>query len=56
VAPGYTAMDMNNFQGTQTVEQAASIIVKYAAPGDDGATGKYFKEKAKTPGNNETKT
>jgi len=44
VAPGYTATDLNNFQGTQTVKQAASIIVKYATPGDEGVTGKYFKE------------
>lgn len=44
VAPGYTATDLNNFQGTQTVEQAAKTIVKYATIGNDGETGKYFKE------------
>lgn len=44
VAPGYTATDLNNFQGFQTVEQAAKVIVKYATQVDDGSTGKYFKE------------
>lgn len=42
VAPGYTATDLNNFQGTQTVEQAAKTIVKYATLGNDGVTGKYL--------------
>jgi NAD(P)-dependent dehydrogenase (short-subunit alcohol dehydrogenase family) len=44
VAPGYTATDLNNFQGTQTVEQAAKTIVKYATLRNDDETGKYFKE------------
>ncbi len=43
VAPGYTATDLNNFQGTQTVEQAAKTIVKYATVDNIGETGKYFK-------------
>lgn len=44
VAPGYTATDLNNFQGTQTVEQAAKTVVKYATLDSDGGTGKYFKD------------
>ncbi len=44
VAPGYTATDLNNFHGTQTVGQAAKIIVKYATLDNDGGTGKYFKD------------
>ncbi len=44
VEPGYTATDLNQFNGTQTVEQAAKIIVKYATLNSDGPTGKYFKE------------
>ena len=44
IAPGYTATDLNNFQGTQTVEQAARTIVKYATVDNDGSTGKYFKD------------
>lgn len=42
VAPGYTATDLNEFKGTQTVEQAARIIVKYATLDNNGPTGKYF--------------
>jgi NAD(P)-dependent dehydrogenase (short-subunit alcohol dehydrogenase family) len=43
VAPGYTATDLNHFQGTQTVEQAANVIVKYATLDIDEPTGKFFK-------------
>lgn len=42
VSPGYTATDLNNFKGTQTVEHGAKIIVKYAALDKDGPTGKFF--------------
>ncbi|WP_316804419.1 SDR family oxidoreductase [Pedobacter nototheniae] len=42
IAPGYTSTDLNKFQGTQTVEQAAEIIVKYATIDNSGSTGKYF--------------
>jgi NAD(P)-dependent dehydrogenase (short-subunit alcohol dehydrogenase family) len=49
VAPGYTATDLNQNKGTQTVDQAARIIVKYAALTDDGVTGKYFKETGEIP-------
>jgi len=48
VAPGYTATDLNQHKGTQTVDQAASIIVKYARLAD-GATGKYFRESGEIP-------
>jgi NAD(P)-dependent dehydrogenase (short-subunit alcohol dehydrogenase family) len=44
VAPGYTATDLNNFQGTQTVEQAAKTIVKYTTLHNDAPTGKYLKD------------
>ena len=44
VCPGFTATDFNNHQGTRTVEQAASVIVKYATLDKDGATGKFFSE------------
>lgn len=44
VTPGYTATDLNQFKGTQTVEKAAKVIVKYATLDNDGPTGKYFKE------------
>lgn len=42
VEPGYTATDMTQHQGFQTVEQAAQVIVKYATIGPDGPTGSYF--------------
>jgi NAD(P)-dependent dehydrogenase (short-subunit alcohol dehydrogenase family) len=44
VTPGYSATDLNHFQGTQTVEQGAKTIVKYAGVGNNGATGKFFNE------------
>jgi NAD(P)-dependent dehydrogenase (short-subunit alcohol dehydrogenase family) len=44
VCPGFTATDFNNHQGTKTVEQGASVIVKYATLDKDGATGKFFSE------------
>ena len=44
VSPGYTATDLNQHRGLQTVEQGAKFIVKYATLGIDGPTGGYFKE------------
>ena len=44
VSPGYTATDLNQYRGTQTVEQGAKFIVKYATLGIDGPTGGFFKE------------
>jgi NAD(P)-dependent dehydrogenase (short-subunit alcohol dehydrogenase family) len=43
ITPGYTATDLNNFQGTQTVEQAAKIIVKYVTL-ENAPTGKFLSE------------
>ena len=44
VSPGYTATDLNQFRGLQTVEQGAKFIVKYATLGIDGPTGGFFRE------------
>ena len=44
VTPGYTATDLNGFSGTQTVEQGAKSIVKYATIDQNGPTGKFFRE------------
>jgi len=44
VTPGYTATDLNHFQGTQTPEQAAKVIVKFATVDNDGPTGKFLSE------------
>jgi len=49
VCPGFTATDFNNHQGTKSVEQAASVIVKYATLGKDGETGKFLSEEGETP-------
>lgn len=42
VSPGYTATDLNQHRGLQTVEQGAKYIVKFATSGND--TGRFFKE------------
>jgi NAD(P)-dependent dehydrogenase (short-subunit alcohol dehydrogenase family) len=42
VEPGYTATNLNHYQGTQTVEQAVGIIVKCATLDNDAPTGKFF--------------
>ena len=39
--PGFTATDLNNFQGTRTVEQAAQEPVRLALLGPDGPTGTF---------------
>ena len=44
VCPGYTKTDFTNHQGTGTVEEAASRIVKYALINNNGPTGKFFSE------------
>jgi NAD(P)-dependent dehydrogenase (short-subunit alcohol dehydrogenase family) len=46
VTPGYTATDLNQFQGAQTAEQGAKYIVNFATIGPDGPSGKFFKEEA----------
>lgn len=46
VTPGYTATDFNQNKGTQSVEQGAKAIVKYATVDNDGPTGRYFKEES----------
>jgi NAD(P)-dependent dehydrogenase (short-subunit alcohol dehydrogenase family) len=42
VDPGYTATDLNAHRGTQTVEEGAEAIVRYALLGPDGPTGGFF--------------
>ncbi len=44
VTPGYTATDLNQFQGAKTAEQGAAPIVRLATQPDPGTTGKFFKE------------
>jgi tetratricopeptide (TPR) repeat protein len=42
IDPGYTATDFNANRGTQTVEEGAEAIVRYAMLGPDGPTGGFF--------------
>jgi NAD(P)-dependent dehydrogenase (short-subunit alcohol dehydrogenase family) len=42
VDPGYTATDLNANRGTQTVEEGAAAIVRYALNPPDGPTGGFF--------------
>lgn len=43
--PGSTATDMNQFRGTQTVEEAAATPVRLALLPDDGATGRSLRQR-----------
>lgn len=47
--PGYTATDLNNFQGTRTVQQAAREPVRLALLDVNGPTGKYSNEDGPLP-------
>ncbi|GAB3900155.1 SDR family NAD(P)-dependent oxidoreductase [Larkinella knui] len=42
VDPGYTATDFNHHSGPGTVEDAASLVVKYAILDENGPTGGFF--------------
>ena len=48
VSPGYTATDLNQYRGTQSVAQGASVIVKYASLDKNGETGKFYNEEGET--------
>ena len=47
--PGYTATDLNNHQGTRTVEEGARAAVRLATLPPDGPTGGYFDEDGPVP-------
>lgn len=47
--PGFTSTDLNNFQGTRTVEQAAREPVRLALLGPDGPTGTFSNEDGPLP-------
>ncbi len=42
IESGYTATNLNNYQGTQTVEEAVDIIVKAATLVNDASSGKFL--------------
>jgi NAD(P)-dependent dehydrogenase (short-subunit alcohol dehydrogenase family) len=49
VDPGFTATDFNQYRGTQTVEDGAEAIVRYALIPMDGPTGGFFDRNGAEP-------
>jgi NAD(P)-dependent dehydrogenase (short-subunit alcohol dehydrogenase family) len=49
VNPGYTATDLNNKQGPQTIEEGSAEIVRVALLGDDGPTGQFLETGGSQP-------
>ena len=49
VDPGFTATDFNERRGTQTVEEGAEAIVRYATIPADGPTGGFFDRNGAEP-------
>jgi NAD(P)-dependent dehydrogenase (short-subunit alcohol dehydrogenase family) len=49
VDPGFTATDFNRHRGTQTVEQGAEAIIRYALITPDGPTGGFFDRNGAEP-------
>jgi hypothetical protein len=47
--PGFTATDLNNFQGTRTVEQGAREAVRLALLDASGPTGTFSNEDGPVP-------
>ncbi|WP_414568080.1 SDR family oxidoreductase [Nostoc sp. CCY 9925] len=47
--PGFTATDINQHQGSRTVEQGATAAVRLATLPDDGSTGGFFDENGVLP-------
>ena len=49
VDPGYTATDLNDNAGFQTVEEGATVIVEMAQVTKDGPTGAFFSKDGPVP-------
>jgi NAD(P)-dependent dehydrogenase (short-subunit alcohol dehydrogenase family) len=49
VCPGYTATDLNSFQGTRSVQQAAREPVRLALLDENGRTGAFSNEDGPLP-------
>ena len=47
--PGYTATDLNNHGGYQTIEEGSEAIVKLATLDENGPTGGYFDRNGRVP-------
>lgn len=44
VTPGYTATDLNGYQGLKTVDQGARPIVRVATQGNELTSGKFYQD------------
>jgi len=49
VCPGFTATDLNGFQGFRTPNQGAAIAIQLATLPDDGPTGGFFDDAGPVP-------
>jgi NAD(P)-dependent dehydrogenase (short-subunit alcohol dehydrogenase family) len=49
VNPGFTATDINDHRGTQTVAEGSEEIIKQATSGEDGATGGFSSREGVDP-------
>ncbi len=49
VDPGFTATDLNDHRGFQTVEQGADAIVAMASVEADGPTGRFYDRAGRVP-------
>ncbi|CAN5622167.1 SDR family NAD(P)-dependent oxidoreductase [soil metagenome] len=49
VDPGYTATDMNDNSGTQSIDEGTDAIVRLAMVGTDGPTGGFFDRNGVVP-------
>ena len=47
--PGFTATDLNNHRGTQTIPQGAAVAIRLALLPDDGPTGCFFSANEQEP-------
>ncbi|MFD7796691.1 SDR family oxidoreductase [Streptomyces sp. NPDC059759] len=49
VCPGYTATDLNAFQGVRTPQQGAASAIRLATVPDGGPTGHFFDDEGEVP-------
>ncbi|MBV8514023.1 MAG: SDR family oxidoreductase [Acidobacteria bacterium] len=49
VNPGYTATDLNNHQGPQTIEEGSAETIRAALFGNDGPTGQFLETGSQLP-------
>lgn len=49
VDPGFTATDLNQHRGTQTLAEGAAAALHYALIGSDGASGRFFSAEGPQP-------